>query len=57
MKDGEIAAHLGEVLWSMGRQDEARAVWDAALKEHPDHVYLKEVIGRHGVTQQSEVHP
>ncbi|WP_295392784.1 tetratricopeptide repeat protein [uncultured Thiodictyon sp.] len=47
MKDGEIAAHLGEVLWSMGRQDEARAVWDSALKDHPDHAYLLKVVGRH----------
>ncbi len=31
LKDGEVAAHLGEVLWQMGRQDEARQVWDAAL--------------------------
>ncbi|WP_295607406.1 tetratricopeptide repeat protein [uncultured Lamprocystis sp.] len=54
MKDGEIAAHLGEVLWALGRQDEAWAVWDTALKEHPDHVYLKEVIGRHRVTRQDE---
>lgn len=54
MKDGEIAAHLGEVLWAMGRQDEARAVWEAALKDHPGHAYLQEVVGRHRVTQRSE---
>jgi len=54
MKDGEIAAHLGEVLWAMGRQDEAWAVWDAALKDHPDHLYLQEVVGRHRVTRQEE---
>jgi tetratricopeptide (TPR) repeat protein len=47
MSDGEIAAHLGEVLWAMGRRADAFAVWDAAIKEHPDHDYLKEVVGRH----------
>jgi tetratricopeptide (TPR) repeat protein len=47
MSDGEIAAHLGEVLWAMNRRAEAFEVWDAAIKEHPDHDYLKEVVSRH----------
>ena len=34
-QDAEIAAHLGEVLWAVGRQDEAKKVWSTALKEHP----------------------
>lgn len=50
MSDGEIAAHLGEVLWAMGRHDEAWAVWDEALKSHPEHRYLLDVVGRHRVT-------
>ena len=33
--DAEIAAHLGEVLWAMGRHDEAKKVWASALKESP----------------------
>lgn len=33
--DAEIAAHLGEVLWAAGRQDEAKKVWAAALKDNP----------------------
>lgn len=33
--DAEIAAHLGEVLWSAGQRDEARKVWAAALKDNP----------------------
>lgn len=56
MSDGEIAAHLGEVLWALGRRDEAWQVWEAALKDHPEHAYLLEVVGRHRVTQ-SETHP
>lgn len=47
LNDGEIAAHLGEVLWAMGRGAEAWEVWNAALREHPEHEYLNEVIGRH----------
>jgi tetratricopeptide (TPR) repeat protein len=56
MSDGEIAAHLGEVLWSLDRRDEAWEVWEAALKEHPEHEYLLEVVGRHRITQ-NETHP
>lgn len=33
--DPEIAAHLGEVLWAMGRHEEAEKIWSAALKEKP----------------------
>ena len=34
--DVEIAAHLGEVLWALGRQDEARRTLQEALKKSPD---------------------
>lgn len=44
--DAEIAAHLGEVLWSLGRRDEAREVWTRALEEDPDHKYLLRVLSR-----------
>jgi tetratricopeptide (TPR) repeat protein len=33
--DPEIAAHLGEVLWMLGRRDEARATLEKARQEHP----------------------
>ncbi|MGE5155240.1 MAG: tetratricopeptide repeat protein [Bdellovibrio bacteriovorus] len=56
LSDGEIAAHLGEVLWALGRRDEAWKVWESALKDHPEHEYLLEVVGRHRVTQ-SETQP
>ncbi len=45
-QDGEIAAHLGEVLWAQGRQDEAKAVWDAQLKAQPDSEILKKTVAR-----------
>jgi tetratricopeptide (TPR) repeat protein len=50
MDDGEIAAHLGEVLWALERRTEAWAVWDAALKTHSEHAYLLEVVGRYRVS-------
>lgn len=33
--DPEIAAHLGEVLWSLGRKDEAARTWQEAAKANP----------------------
>jgi Flp pilus assembly protein TadD len=44
--DAEIAAHLGEVLWALGRRDEAREVWSHALGEAPEHEYLLRVLSR-----------
>ena len=44
--DAEIGAHLGEVLWVQGRHDEARRVWDQALKTHPDNEVLRETVRR-----------
>src|SRR5690606_17648570 len=34
--DAEIAAHLGEVLWSSGQQRQARAIWDKGLVLNAD---------------------
>ena len=42
--DPEIAAHLGEVLWVQGDKDQARKVWDEALKMHPENIPLQLVI-------------
>jgi tetratricopeptide (TPR) repeat protein len=46
--DAEIAAHLGEVLWVLGRRDEARKVWDEALKKTPDNDVLIKTVHRFG---------
>lgn len=45
-QDAEIAAHLGEVLWMMGRQGEARNVWNEAIKTSPDNEELAKVMKR-----------
>ncbi len=45
--DPEIAAHLGEVLWSAGQHDEAQKVWRAALSENPNHETLLAVMQKH----------
>ncbi|MGQ0599889.1 tetratricopeptide repeat protein, partial [Aquabacterium sp.] len=44
--DPEIAAHLGEVLWSQGKQDQARQLWLDAAKREPDNDTLKETLTR-----------
>ncbi|MCX9155565.1 tetratricopeptide repeat protein [Niveibacterium sp. 24ML] len=46
--DPEIAAHIGEVLWMMGRQDEARKTWQDALQAHPKNEELGKVLKRFG---------
>ena len=44
--DAEIAAHLGEVLWATGQQDEARKIWLQALKEHEKNEALQSTVKR-----------
>ncbi len=44
--DGEIAAHLGEVLWLLGRQAEARKLWTDALRNHPKNEVLQSTVKR-----------
>ena len=48
-QDAEIAAHLGEVLWSMGQQNEARSVWKAAADQSPDNETLLQTTKRLGL--------
>ena len=44
--DAEIAAHLGEVLWKLNRQDDALQVWQEGLKAAPDNETLQETLHR-----------
>jgi tetratricopeptide (TPR) repeat protein len=44
--DPEVAAHLGEVLWTTGDRSQARMIWERALKEAPEHPILNETINR-----------
>lgn len=46
MQDAEVAAHLGEVLWTQGKQREARKVWREALKDEPQSSILRSTIKR-----------
>jgi Flp pilus assembly protein TadD len=44
--DAEIAAHLGEVLWAMGRKTEAQAVWQEGMVLNADNETLLETMKR-----------
>jgi tetratricopeptide (TPR) repeat protein len=44
--DPEIAAHLGEVLWTMGDRDQARGVWREGLMLSADNETLLETLKR-----------
>lgn len=48
--DPEIAAHLGEVLWSQGQQDEAKRVWREGLLLSSDNETLHATLKRLKVT-------
>lgn len=44
--DAEIAAHFGEVLWSMGQRDRAIAIWKEARMINPESEALNETLKR-----------
>ena len=44
--DADIAAHLGEVLWSAGQRDRAQAIWREGLLLSPDNEALQETLKR-----------
>lgn len=44
--DPEIAAHLGEVLWVTGKQDQAKKIWIEALEKDPENEYMAKIKNR-----------
>lgn len=49
MPNAEVAAHLGEVLWSLGREEEAKAIWQQGMQEDNSDKVLLETRKRFGV--------
>jgi tetratricopeptide (TPR) repeat protein len=45
-KNPEIGAHLGEVLWMMGRKEAARSIWLDSMKLDVENPVLKETLQR-----------
>lgn len=48
LRNAEIAAHLGEVLWARGQKDEARSLWKLGLQMEADNEILIETLKRFG---------
>jgi tetratricopeptide (TPR) repeat protein len=45
-RDGEIGAHLGEVMWMQGDRDDARRIWKESQESSPDNPVLQKVLDR-----------
>jgi tetratricopeptide (TPR) repeat protein len=48
LPEAEVAAHLGEVLWVMGRKDEAREVWMQGKQKDANNETLRKAMERLG---------
>jgi tetratricopeptide (TPR) repeat protein len=48
MRNAEVAAHLGEVLWASGQKDEARSLWKLGTELDSDNEILIETMQRFG---------
>lgn len=44
LKDSEVAAHLGEVLWVAGEREAAQEIWNSALQQAPNDDLLLNVM-------------
>jgi len=44
--DPEIAGHLGEVLWAQGNKDEAKKIWQGAMKANPENDALRTLVNK-----------
>lgn len=47
--NAEIAAHLGEVYWLLGRPNDARKIWRQGWQTDPNHPVLKETLQRYQI--------
>lgn len=46
LPDQEVAAHYGEVLWKLGREQDAMNLWNRAREASPEHPQLDETMQR-----------
>lgn len=44
--DAEIAAHLGEVLWTLGQREQAQSIWREGVLLNPENEALQETLKR-----------
>jgi len=57
MKDPEVAAHLGEVLWTLGRRAEARRYFEEARALDPDNRALRRALRQFGISLEPAAAP
>ncbi|MBQ1837016.1 MAG: hypothetical protein II131_00475, partial [Neisseriaceae bacterium] len=50
MPEAEIAAHLGEVLWQLGKKEEAHTIWEQGYKKDKNDMSLKEILKKFNVS-------
>ena len=48
MRNAEVAAHLGEVLWVRGQKEEARSTWQLGIQMESDNEVLLNTMQRYG---------
>ncbi|MDX1802021.1 MAG: tetratricopeptide repeat protein, partial [Marinobacter sp.] len=46
--DPEVAAHLGEALWTSGQREKARKIWRDGLDHNPDDALIRSTMERLG---------
>ncbi|WP_226704950.1 tetratricopeptide repeat protein [Microbulbifer elongatus] len=56
MKDHEIAAHLGEALWALGKHQQAMQVWEQGLQSNPESKLIPAAMQRLQDQQRLEQH-
>mgnify|MGYP002700214379 CR=1 FL=1 len=52
--DHEVAAHLGEVLWKLQRNDEAQSIWQQGLDQKPDSSIIEDTLERLNVENSAK---
>lgn len=57
MKDHEIAAHLGELLWISGNHEKALDVWAEGLAQTPDSAIIESTLQRLNIDPETVTQP
>jgi tetratricopeptide (TPR) repeat protein len=53
LPDAEIGAHLGEVLWSLGKKSQAKTVWRECLSRQPGSPVVLDTLKRLNITLET----
>jgi tetratricopeptide (TPR) repeat protein len=48
LRNAEVAAHLGEVLWVRGQKEEARSTWQLGIQMESENEILRKTMQRYG---------